>query len=72
MRKATKVALAVAFALAAAGPAASAATPAPQADGPLCPGYAAVLAAQAVIGDSPDVAMFVRRFFGCEEKYPGG
>ena len=67
--RATKAACAAAL----AGAVVFAAAPYPlQADGPLCPGYAAVLAAQEVIGDSPDVALYVRRYFGCEEKYPGG
>lgn len=42
-----------------------------QADGPLCPGYGYMLSIQEVIGDSPDVALFSRQIFQCEQERPG-
>ena len=40
-------------------------------DGPLCPGYTYVLTIQEVIGDSPDLALFSRQIFQCEQERPG-
>lgn len=52
--------------------AAQAAPVEPMPDGPLCPGYKYMLQIQEVIGESPDVALFSRQIFQCEQDRPGG
>lgn len=54
------------------GSVAHAAPAKPMPDGPLCPGYQYMLAIQEVIGESPDLALFSRQIFQCEQDRPGG
>lgn len=52
--------------------AASASPNQPMPDGPLCPLAPYVLQVQGVIGESPNVAHFLRPVTACEQERPGG